>query len=85
MDNVTVVGGELQDYEIQAYIDLIERKHNYPIKHLKLILDGEFVDMHYELESKPFERIRRITGYLTNVNSCNNAKKAEIKDRLKHR
>ena len=32
-----------------------------------------------------FERIRRITGYLVgNLNTWNNAKKAEEKDRVKH-
>lgn len=33
----------------------------------------------------PFERIRRITGYLVGtVDRFNNAKKAEVKDRVKH-
>ena len=33
----------------------------------------------------PFERIRRITGYLTgSLNTWNNGKKAEEKDRVKH-
>ena len=32
-----------------------------------------------------FERIRRITGYLVGtVDRFNNAKKAEVKDRVKH-
>ena len=32
-----------------------------------------------------FERIRRITGYLVgNLNTWNNAKKAEERDRVKH-
>lgn len=32
-----------------------------------------------------FERIRRITGYLTgDINTWNNGKKAELKDRVKH-
>jgi len=32
-----------------------------------------------------FERIRRITGYLTcDINTCNGGKRAEIKDRVKH-
>lgn len=32
-----------------------------------------------------FERIRRITGYLTgDLNTWNNGKKAELKDRVKH-
>lgn len=33
----------------------------------------------------PFERIRRITGYLTgSLNKWNDAKKAEERDRVKH-
>ena len=35
-------------------------------------------------EGVGFERIRRITGYLTNLNRANNAKTAEIADRVKH-
>lgn len=33
----------------------------------------------------PFERIRRITGYLAGtVDRFNNAKRAEVRDRVKH-
>jgi len=33
----------------------------------------------------PFDSIQRITGYLTGtLNNFNNAKKAEVKDRVKH-
>lgn len=33
----------------------------------------------------PFERIRRITGYLVgDMNRFNNAKRDEVKDRVKH-
>ena len=36
-------------------------------------------------EGRDFERIRRITGYLTGtVDGCNNAKRAEEKDRVRH-
>ncbi len=36
-------------------------------------------------EGVKFERIRRITGYLVGtVDRFNNAKKAEVKDRVKH-
>jgi len=37
-------------------------------------------------EGVKFERIRRITGYLVGtLNRWNNAKKAEEKDRVKHK
>lgn len=32
----------------------------------------------------PFQRVRRITGYLAYVDSFNNGKRAELKDRVKH-
>ena len=36
-------------------------------------------------EGRDFERIRRITGYLTGtVDGWNNAKRAEEKDRVRH-
>ena len=36
-------------------------------------------------EGRGFERIRRITGYLTGtIDGWNNAKRAEEKDRVKH-
>ena len=36
-------------------------------------------------EGIEFERIRRITGYLVGtVNKMNNAKQAEVRDRVKH-
>ena len=39
----------------------------------------------YEDKNIPFERIRRITGYLVGtVDRWNNGKSAELKDRVKH-
>ena len=46
--------------------------------------DGK-VDLNYELRGPKFERIRRITGYLTgDINSWNNSKRSEEHDRVKH-
>lgn len=37
-------------------------------------------------EGVPFDRIRRITGYLVGtVERFNNAKRAEVRDRVKHK
>lgn len=49
-------------------------------------MDGEYVDLTYHFEdSVPFERIRRITGYLVGtLDRFNNAKRAEVEDRVKH-
>ena len=43
------------------------------------------VDVDYTIKEPKFERIRRITGYLTgDLNRWNNAKQAEEHDRVKH-
>ena len=83
---VTVTGGTLTKQEINAYVDQIKAAN--PDKYFKtidLIVDGEFVDVQYTYENVPFERIRRITGYLVGtVDRFNDAKRAEVQDRVKH-
>lgn len=57
-----------------------------PLEEIKVTLsdDGK-VDVDYKFHGKPFERIRRITGYLTgDVTSWNDAKRAEESERVKH-
>ena len=56
------------------------------IANLSLTLEGEnSISMDYELKERRFERIRRITGYLTGTVDCwNDAKRAELNDRVKH-
>lgn len=51
-----------------------------------LVADGEYVEVSYEYHSHvPFERIRRITGYLVgSLNRFNDAKRAEVEDRVAH-
>ena len=83
---VIVDGGELCDSEIDIYVKQMIDKHGKDkIDSIKITVDGEYVDIKTRLITiKPFERIRRITGYLTNLNRANNAKTAEIADRVKH-
>ena len=51
--------------EIRAYIERGALKHpNSAVTGLALLVDGEDVDIRYELAPVPFDRIRRITGYL---------------------
>lgn len=45
-------------------------------------IDGE-IELHGK-EAPPIERLRRITGYCSVSTRWNNAKKAELKDRVKH-
>jgi hypothetical protein len=87
MENkITVVGGEMPEKEQQAYWEHVQKENpNREIKYLKIELDGEYVNLTYELQPVPFERIRRITGYLVgSIDRWNDAKRAEERDRIKH-
>jgi hypothetical protein len=72
--------------EIEAYKKYITEK--YPdeiIDEIILEFDGEDVNIETHKHSKPFHRIRRITGYLVGtMDRWNNGKKAEEHDRVKH-
>ena len=84
--NVTIRGGKMSQTEIDEYIRQLRKKHpDRIIKHLTLTRDGEFVDIQYNYDTVPFERIRRITGYLVGtLDRFNNAKRAEESQRIKH-
>lgn len=71
--------------EQQAYVDYIQNKYNRKIKTLEITVDGDEVDLNYEFQDVPFDRIRRITGYLVGtMDHWNDAKRAEEADRVKH-
>ncbi len=71
--------------EKMAYANYLEKKYNRKLKTLDVNVDGDFADLHYEFMAAPFERIRRITGYLVGtMDQWNNAKAAEEADRVKH-
>ena len=84
---IEVFNGTLSQDEINGYVNYLENKFpNKTIENLKLTVDNDYVDMDYDFaENVPFERIRRITGYLVGtVDRFNNAKRAEVNDRVKH-
>lgn len=76
----------ISEEEIRAYIQRGNlRKPNSTVSGLNLLLDGSDVEITYEYEPIPFERIRRITGYLVGtMDRWNDAKTAEESDRVKH-
>ena len=84
--NVVVTGGELAQQEIDAYIARGREKFKgRSIKQIDIKVDGDYVDIDYTFEPIKFDRIRRITGYLVGTTErFNNAKKAEVQDRVKH-
>jgi len=83
---INVIGDKLSQGEINAYIDYGKNKYSdRVISGMTVRTDGEFVDLKYEFADVPFERIRRITGYLVGtLDRFNNGKRAEEHDRVKH-
>jgi len=76
----------VSDDEIRAYISRGNIEHiNTTVAGLDLVVDGEEIEITYDLAPLPFERIRRITGYLVGtMDRWNDAKSAEESDRVKH-
>ena len=82
---VHVTGAEIDEKEQQAYIDMGVKKYGAALEGIDIRIEGETAELTYHLAGKPFERIRRITGYLVgSLDRWNNAKQAEEKDRVKH-
>lgn len=86
MVQVNVTNGTLPQQEIDIYIEQAQQK--YPDKVLTAIdleVDGEYINAAYHFRTQPFERIRRITGYLVGtLDRFNDAKRSEEADRVKH-
>lgn len=84
---VKVIGADADYPEeaIEAYLVDLQSRHDKKIVRVVLTDCGEFTDCLYFYEGPMFERIRRITGYLTGkLSAWNNAKRSEEKDRVKH-
>lgn len=83
---IIVNNGTISEEEKNNYVKYVSEKNpDKVLSWLEINLDGEFVDLKYKFEEIPFERIRRVTGYLTGtLNRWNDAKRAEEADRVKH-
>ena len=82
---VKLIKGSLPEEEVNAYIDRAEKLYHGTCYQLDISVDGEDVELTYHTKAVPFERIRRITGYLVGgMGRWNDAKRAEEKDRVKH-
>ena len=82
---INVTGGELPDAELAVYLERGKEKYGKRLIGLDVHLDGEYVELTYPLRRIPFDRIRRITGYLVGtLDRFNNGKRAEERDRVKH-
>lgn len=82
---INVVNGPLPQPEIDAYLQRAIDKYGKSPTSMEITVEGDYVDIAYEFGAQPFQRIRRITGYLVGtLDRFNNAKRAETRDRIKH-
>lgn len=86
---VTVHGGDMPLSEMQHYVKHFTEKYkNKRIESLDIRYvknGGGYIDVDIKFRSVPFERIRRITGYLVGtLDRFNDAKRSEVADRVKH-
>lgn len=85
--NVQILNGILEQKEIDAYAEMAKDKYGDKLVGLKINVENDDeVTLTYILKNDvPFERIRRITGYLVGtLDKWNDAKRAEERDRVKH-
>jgi len=83
--NIQVHNAELPHEEIRNYIARGREKYGRNLNGIDIHVDGDYVDLQYHITSLPFQRIRRITGYLVGtMDRFNNAKRAEEAARVKH-
>lgn len=82
---VNVIG--MDEKEAEVYVDQAVKKYGNRLKEVTVQPDpddNDYVAMNYKL-IQPFERIRRITGYLVGtLDRWGNSKRSEERDRVKH-
>ena len=78
--------GKVTTEELFNYVQRGRAKYpNATLDSVRVVVDGEYVDITYKTAAVPFDRIRRITGYLVGtLDRFNDAKRAEEADRVKH-
>lgn len=71
--------------EKQAYVDYVLARIEDVDKIVVHLCEDDTVDITWVKYGQKFERIRRITGYLTgDLKTWNDAKRSEEHDRVKH-
>jgi len=83
IDNVKInCNIEISKQEARTYLTMQKEFHSGNLKELDINIIGDDVELipHYDT----IVRLRRITGYLSNVKNFNAAKKEESHDRVKH-
>ena len=76
---------EARNYITYVRTQACHRGDAVKILNLRTVDGDKNVQIDYSIRTEPMERIRRITGYLGGtVDRWNNAKQAELHDRVKH-
>lgn len=76
---------DITKHEAEQYVDFVKNKIPNVDNISVTAAEDDFVDINWHVSNTKFERIRRVTGYLTgDISSWNDAKQAEEKDRVKH-
>lgn len=72
--------------ELENYNNYVRDRVKEPVQTITVkTCDDGLVDVRYLGHGQPFERIRRVTGYLVgDLKRWNDAKRAEERDRVKH-
>ena len=84
---INTKGEAISQEEINEYVAYVQEKNpGKEIAELNINVNGDFVDISYVFSNEvPFERIRRITGYLVGtLDRFHDGKRAEERDRVKH-
>lgn len=83
---IEVKGDSISEEEKRAYIDHVRSKAGrVDIQKIVIDIDGDFVNLEWHTNPIPFDRIRRITGYLVGtLDRFNDGKRAEEADRVHH-
>lgn len=86
---IKIVGEKISNDEVEAYKNYIREKIGEnafkSVKEITIKVDGDFVDLEWRFYDIPFDRIRRITGYLVGtLDRFNDGKRAEVEDRVNH-
>lgn len=87
MDCLVHKVGDIPDSIVQVAIDMMEREEGRRVVEITIRRtdNPDEYGITPVFEAVPFQRIRRITGYLVgDLNRFNNAKAQEVRDRVKH-
>lgn len=76
---------EIPEEEARVYIERGREIYTHELERIEAVIDGDYIDLHYVLKPRKFDRLRRITGYLVGtLERFNDGKRAEESDRVKH-